>query len=106
MDGITFFNSSNNNIPHGHNDIFTNNNLRPVRSTWAPPRPPTPRWPLQERNHTAARDEGYEYIRPIMEGYEGGDDETQIEEMSVVSSITDCFMQADDEEFQVEWHPP
>ena len=52
------------------------------------------------------RDKGYEYIRPILEGYEGGDDETQVEEMSVVSSITDCFMQTDEEEREVPRHPP
>ena len=38
-----------------------------------------------------------------MEGY-AGDEETQTEEMSVVSSITDCFMQTnDDDDDQNEW---
>ena len=104
MEG-TVYNATNN---HTHNtiNIFGADHLRPAETTWAPPRPPTPRWPTQEPYHTAMDDDDYTYIRPIMEGYEGGDDQTQTNDMSVVSSITDCFMQTDDEGHMVPGHPP
>ena len=79
---------------------FGNDTPRPIRSTWAPPRPPTPRWPLQQQGYAVEDDREDEYTHFTMEGY-AGDAETQTEEMSVVSSITDYFMQMNDDEYKV-----